>query len=330
MTGLFKKSSPVNIAYLLVYAVVLKIHTFLDPRIPVAAPTDGFLYHRLLELLAPFNERFSLIYPIVTLAFIFIQALSFNGFVNREKLLHRTSYLPAMSYILITSFFPEWWELSSALVVNTLLIWVMGALCKLYNHPAPKGLIFNTGMALGIASFFYFPAIAFYLLLFFALVSLRPFRVSDWMVGTLGVLTPYYFLFTTLFLINNWNPLTYLPSVSVAWPSFEQNAWSLTGIILLVLPFLVAVGYIQRNILRMLIQVRKLWGLMVVFLILTLLVPFVNMESSFRYWVLAALPFAAFHSYAYFYAGKKWMALVLHWVTVAFVVAQSIWIASGR
>lgn len=330
MTGLFKRSSPVNIAYLLVYALVLKIYTFLDPRVPTAEPTDGFMYHKLLEFLSPLNESFPLIYPIVTLGFILIQALGFNGFINREKLLHRPSYLPAMSYILITSIFPEWWELSSALVVNTLLIWVLGALCKLYNNPSPKGLIFNTGMVLGIASFFYFPAIAFYILLFFALVSLRPFRVSDWMVGTLGLLTPYYFLFTILFLINNWNPLTYLPSISVDWPVFTQNGWTISGILLLLIPFLVAVAYIQRNILRMLIQVRKLWGLLVVFLILTLLIPFVNMVPSLRYWVLAALPFAAFHSYAYFYATKKWIGLTLHWVTVAFVAALNIWVASGR
>lgn len=330
MTGLFKTSSPVNIVYLLVYALVLKIYTFLHPRIPVAEPTDGFMYHKLLEFLSPFNDSFPLIYPIVTLVFILIQALMFNSFVNHEKLLSRSSFLPAMSYVLITSFFPEWWELSSTLVVNTLLIWVLSALCKLYNNPSPKGLIFNTGMALGIASFFYFPAIAFYILLFFALVSLRPFRVSDWMVATLGVLTPYYFLFTMLFLVNNWNPLTYLPSIAIGWPEITHNNWKIAGILLLLIPFLIAVVYIQQNILRMLIQVRKIWGLLVVFLILTLLIPFVNMVPSFQYWVLAALPFAAFHSYAYFYATKKWISIVLHWITVAFVVALNIWVASGR
>jgi len=330
VTGLFKRSSPVNIAYLLLYALVLKIYTFLDPKVPVAQPTDGFMYQKLLDFLSPMNDSFPLIYPIIALVFIFVQALTFNSFVNTEKLLHRGSYLPAMSYILITSFFPEWWQLSSALLVNTLMIWLIGALCKLYNHPSPKGLIFNAGMVLGIASFFYFPAILFYLLLFYALVSLRPFRVSDWMVATLGVLTPYYFLFTILFLINNWNPLTYLPSISVDLPRFTQNYWSLSAILLLVIPFLIAIVLIQQNLLRMLIQVRKIWGLLLVYLVLSLIIPFINITPSFQYWMLAALPFAAFHSYTYFYATKKWLSLTLHWISVAFVIALNIWVSSGK
>ncbi len=330
MTGLFKSSSPVNIAYLLVYALVLKINTFLHPMVPVAEPTDGFMYHKFLEFLSPLNEGFPLIYPIVTLVLLLVQALTFNSLINNEKLLPRASYLPAMSYVLITSFFPEWWVLSSALVVNTLMVWVVSALCKLYNSSSPKGLIFNTGLVLGIASFFYFPAVAFYLLVFFALVSLRPFQVSDWMVATLGILTPYYFLFTILFLINNWNPLTYLPSIAVYLPQLTKSLWNIGAILLLLVPFFVAVVYIQQNILRMLIHVRKIWGLMVVFLVLSLLIPFINLVPTFQYWVLAALPFAAFHSYAYFYASKKWMSITLHWVTVAFVIALNIWVASGR
>ncbi|MBX3241976.1 MAG: hypothetical protein KIT80_13390 [Chitinophagaceae bacterium] len=329
MTGLFKKSSPVNIAYLLLYALVLKIYSFLNPQIPVAEPSDGFLYQKFLEFLSPLDERFPLIYPLIALILVFVQALAFNSFVNNEKLQHRASYLPAMSYILITCFFPEWWKLSSALVVNTLMVWIIGALCKLYNNPSPKGLIFNTGLILGLASFFYFPAIAFYVLLFFALVSLKPFRVSDWMVATLGVLTPYYFLFTILYLVNNWNPLTYLPSISVALPGLQQDMWTIGAILLLLIPFLIGVVYIQQNLLRMLIHVRKIWGLMIVYLILTLLIPFINYTPSQHYWILAALPFAAFHSYAYFYSTKKWLPLILHWITVAFIVALNIWVSGN-
>lgn len=330
MTGFFKKSTPVNIIYLLLYALLLKVYSFLHPHAPVAQPTDGFLYHWFINLLSPAGRSAPIIYPLIVLILTLTQAISFNNIINNEKLLHRPNYLPAMSYILITSLFPEWWQLSSTLLINTVLVWVWGTLCKLFNHPRPKTLVFNTAMMVGIASFFYFPAIGFAVLIFFALISMRPFHLSEWLIAILGILTPYYFLFAFLFLANNWNPLTYLPSVSVSLPRFQQDIWAWIAIVLMIVPFLISGFYIQRNILRMLIQVRKSWTLMLVYLLIALLVPFINFNSTFEYWILCALPFAAFHAYTYFYAEKKWVPLVIHWLLVAFIAGLNFWIPANK
>lgn len=330
MTGTFKTSSPVNIIYLLLYAFLLKIYSFLHPHIPVAQGTDGFLYHKILNFLSPAGNAAPIIYPLIVLVLTLTQALSFNSIINNEKLLSKPSYLPAMAYVLATALFPEWWQLSSSLVINTLLIAVLGILAKLFNSNNPKTHVFNAGMIVGVASFFYFPAIAFILLIFFGLMILRPFSLSEWLVAILGVFTPYYFLFGILFLMNNWNPLTYLPSISVSIPRFQQDLWATGGIALLIIPFLIGGYYIQKNILRMLVQVRKSWYLMLLFLVITLLVPFINFSSTFEYWILCALPFAAFHSSAYSYADKKWIAIGLHWLMVFFIVALNIWIPAAK
>ena len=171
MTGFFKKSTPVNIVYLLLYALLLKIYSFLHPHVPVAQPTDGFLYHWLLGVIGNTGKTAPIIYPFIVWVLTLTQAFTFNNFINNEKLLHRPSYLPAMSYILITSLFPEWWQLSSTLLINTLLVFIWATLCKLFNHLRPKTLVFNTAMMVGVASFFYFPAIGFAILIFFALIS---------------------------------------------------------------------------------------------------------------------------------------------------------------
>lgn len=330
MTGSFKTSSPVNVALLIAYAVVLKIYSFLHPHIPVAQATDGFLYNKLLQFLTPFGKTLPVIYPLIVLVLILSQAITFNNLINNQKLLPKPNYLPAMSYVLITALFPEWWQLSSTLIINSLLVWVWASLCNLFNNPKPKTLVFNTGMVVGLCSFLYFPAIAFSVLIFFALITLRPFHLSEWMVAILGILTPYYFLFAFLFLANNWNPLTYLPSVSVSFPKFQQDVWAWGAVVLLVIPFLISGFYIQGNILRMLIQVRKSWSLMLTYLIIALLIPFINFTSTFEYWILCALPFAAFHSYTFFYAEKKWLPVALHWLMVIFIVALNIWIPGSK
>ena len=209
--------------------------------------------------------------------------------------------------------------------INSLLFgYTMLAGCSIIRDLKPG---INAGLVIGIASFLYFPAIGFSILIFFALVTLRPFHLSEWLVGILGIVTPYYFLFAFLFLGNTSNPLTYLPSVSVSFPKFQQDIWAWGAIVLLIVPFLISGFYIQGNILRMLIQVRKSWSLMLFYLLITLLIPFVNFASTFEYWILCALPFAAFHGYTFFYAEKKWLPVALHWLFVAFALGLNIWIS---
>lgn len=330
MTGFFKTNSPINIGLLLVYAFVLKFYSFLHPHIPVAQPTDGFLYHKFLKLLLPAGNYAPIIYPAIVLVLVLSQAISFSNFINNQKLLPKPNFLPAMAYVLITSLFPEWWQLSSTLMVNSLLVGVWSMLSSLFNNPRPKTIVFNAGLLVGVVSFLYFPAIAFIILIFFALINMRPFQLSEWMIAIIGVLTPYYFLFAYLFLTRDWNPFTYLPSVSISLPRFQQDIWAWAAIVLMIIPFLFSGFYIQGNILRMLIQVRKSWGLMLTYLVISLFIPFINSTSTFDYWILCALPFAAFHAYTFFYIEKRWLAALMHWLFIAFILALNIWLPTVR
>jgi hypothetical protein len=239
-------------------------------------------------------------------------------------LIPKASFLPAMAYLLITALFPEWWQFSSTLLVNSLLVWVWARMSGLYNNNRAKLVLFNIGMVLGICSFFYFPSIALVVLMIFALIIMRPFNLAEWLVGLLGITTPYYFLFAYLYLTSQWDPARFIPSLSLTYPAFLQNIWAWGGMVLLILPFLISGFYIQGNILKMLIQVRKSWSLLLLYLLTSLLVPFINSSSTFEYWILCAPPFAAFHAYTFFYSNKKNFPLILHWIMVIFILALNV------
>jgi hypothetical protein len=70
----------------------------------------------------------------------------------------------------------------------------------------------------------------------------------------------------------------------------------------------------------MLIQIRKSWSLMLLYLLTALLVPFINASSTFEYWILSAMPLAAFHASAYFYPTRRWLPLLIHWSLFAFIL----------
>lgn len=322
MTGIFKANNPYNNFLLLFYAALLKLPMFLHPVIPQAQQTDGFLYKAFLNWLQPVAKGFPLIYPILTFILLYGQAVYFNKFVTDQRIMQRPNYLTGMSYLLITSLFTEWNILSSPLIINSLLIWVWAKMSGLYSNQKPKTVLFNIGMAIGVSTFFYFPSIAFAALIIFGLAITRPFKMAEWLIALLGIITPYYFLLGIVFLTDKWKGY-HFPGFAVSYPVFNQTHWAYAAIILVLVTSIIGVFFIQQNFRRQLIQARKSWNLTFLYLMVALFVPFVNATQSFSYWILCAVPLAAFAGATFFYPAKNWFPAALHWLMLAFVIVIS-------
>ena len=268
---------------------------FTQPHITERGTGDGILFRALLDYLHQHKSMGPVIYPILAFTLLYIQAIILSRFIAQHRMMNRPTYLPGMAYLLITSLFQEWNYFTAPLLVNTFLLFVLSALFRIYNQPEARGTIFNIGLALGLASFFYFPAITFIGWILLALMVMRPFRLNEWVLCLLGVTAPFYFYAVYLFIVGglNWDNL--LPPLTVHLPSLKQSAWMAGSVFLLTVPFLIGSYYVQDNLRKMLIQVRKGWSLVLLYLLVAILVPFVNNSDSFANWVMAAVPFAAFH-----------------------------------
>jgi Family of unknown function (DUF6427) len=320
LVGIFNNNNPFNLIVLFVYALVLRLPTILHPQLPYLEATDGFLYRGLLNLLSPYGAQNPWIYSVVSFALIFIQAILLANILNEQKLFPRATYVPAMAYILVTALFPEWQRLSSALIVNSFAIWIWGNTLRLYQSSRPKALLFNIGLGIGLASFFYFPAIALITLLLLGLIIIRPFRISEWAISLVGLMAPFYFFGAWLYLAGEFSWSKLFPSLSFKVPVMTMTWPVWISLLLLIIPFLLSGFYIQGNILRMLIQTRRTWSLMLLFLLFTLLIPLLNQSTNFSYWILSAVPFSSFHAYMYTAPRKKWLPLAFHWATVLFLL----------
>lgn len=319
MTGTFKANNSYNNFLLLLYGLLLKLPMFLHPYVPEAQQVDGFLYRAVLSAIKPVSAHFSLIFPVITFILLFSQAVYFNKLVNDLRIMQRPHYLTGMSYLLITSLFTEWNVLSSPLIINSILIWVWSKMSGLYSDPNPKTSLFNIGIAIGIGTFFYFPSIAFSALIIFGLAITRPFKLAEWLMALLGIITPYYFLLALVFLTDKWKGYKF-PGFAVTAPLFDQSTWAYLAIGIVVISFIIGIFYIQQNFRRQLIQARKTWNLTFLYLPVAVFVPFVNATHSFEYWILCAVPLSAFVAATFLYPAKKWFPTLLHWLMVAFVI----------
>ena len=298
---------------------------FLHPTIPVAQQTDGFLFKALLDKLSGINNSMPSIYPIISFLLLFTQAITFNKLANDHRLLQKPNYLTGMAYLLITSMFAEWNFLSASLIVNTMLIWVWANMSGLYNNKNAKSTLFNIGIGIGVSTFFYFPSIAFAILIIVGLILTRPFKLSEWVVALLGIVTPYYFIISYVFLTDSWQGYK-LPVFLVSLPNFYQSRYKLAAVILILIIAIVGLIYINKNFRRQLVQTRKSWNLVFLYFLVAVFIPFINATHNFQYWILCAVPLSAFIASAFLYPAKKWFPLLIHWLMVAFVLAFSYFI----
>ncbi len=322
MIGIFKQKATTNALLLFIYALVLKFPLFLHPFPPVLHTEDNYLYRFVLTALHSLFGEAALPYALLSFTILFSQATLLNSICNYHKMLPRSNYLPGMCYILVTSLLPDWGHFSAPLLINSLLIWCWYRMVALYNSNRPVSAIFNIGLFLGIATLLYIPAIAFLLLLFFALLIMRPFRVQEWFIGFIGFTSPYYFLILILYFVHQLHFSNLIPQIHFTFPAIPNSVWIIAAISMLVIPFIIGGIYVQNNLNKMLIHVRKSWSLLLAFLIVSVLVIIINKAGSYENWIVTAMPFAVFHSAAYYYPGNKFLVQVMHWVcfSVAVVV----------
>lgn len=310
MTGIFRTNNPYNNFLLLVYALVLRFPSFLRPDDPVTGSADGFLYTELIAVIKLLNTRH--LFAILSLILVFSQSLLLNNLTNRFRLMQRPNYLTGMSYLLIGSMFSEWFSFSSAMIAVSFFIWILYLLSDININPNPKSTIFNIGLLLSVTSFFYLPAIFFLILIFAGIAISRPFRLPEWIVALLALITPYYFLISILFLKDQ---LELPASINQALeaPVVEHWPWALSAMILIGIASMTGVYFVRQNMLRQIVQTRKNWSLIFLFAVLSVCIPFVNGNKAFTYWFMMAAPSSVLVAAAFLYPDRKWFRQVMHW-----------------
>jgi hypothetical protein len=318
--AIFKQKNPANLLILLIAGVFIKMPMFMKPHQAVLRPADGILFEGIINLFASTANSNPIFYPLLTFALLFIQAIILNRFINTQRMMTKPTYLPGLAYLLVTSLLPEWNYFSAPLLCNTILLFILSALFGIYNKPNVRGTIFNIGLALGVAGFLFISSLTFVIWILLALTVMRPFRLNEWLICLLGITTPFYFYAIYTVLSGSWSWQEFVPQINLGFPSLKQSAWLSGSVFLIMIPFLTGGYYVQENLRRMLINVRKGWSLLLLYLLAALLLPFVNSSDTFENWIMAMVPMAAFHGYTYFSSKWRIYPLILVWVTVAFIL----------
>jgi hypothetical protein len=294
------------------YFVIVK-HYFFGHCLPARVyEADGVFYTWLVNNLQKLPTNFAVVSTVIAQLLLLVQAFALNRFFNSFKLFNKASYVPAAIFLLITSFVEEWNTLSAALIASTIFFIAFVQLAKLATAQSPKILLYNICFFVGIAQLFYMYSASLLLVVLGIYIVNRSFNAKEFLVCIIGLLTPIYMLTSVQYLTNRLNWASSVPKIKFILPNLEHAQALLIAFI--VLAALCAIGIVtfigQSN--RLVVQVRNIWKLFILYLIVTALTPL--LYPSVGYWSLCALPLGAFCSIVFFTKKNTRLKNVLHWL----------------
>lgn len=192
---------------------------------------------------------------------LFLGAIVFNQFFNDSKFIDRPSFIPAYIYILVGTFYSDFLQLQPMLFANILFLLSLNQIFLSYSPGNAFKYIFNGGFLLTLAALFYFPFLLIIPAIPIILFSIRGFNWREWIVAFMGILTPFYLLFSYYYLSGQLLlklNFKLTPKVETFSQIIGQMNWmdytqALVIIILTVLAFL----RVQSNYLSSHIKTRK-------------------------------------------------------------------------
>jgi len=317
VVSFFKDKSPAAVFGLVI--VSIGIRAFFWKQLPtiVTSPDDGLIYYLLIRLFALHGSAIAVLYHLL----VVVQALRLNYALNDVRMFSKPAYTTALAYVLLTALLPSWNNLTSALVINSLLIWLIYRMIRLYNTQRPKTLVYNIGLITGGTILLYYPSFPLAFVAFFAVAFLRPFRPNEWIILLIGIITPLYFLAGWLFLNDKFYLIT--DSLKIFRLVIIRPANLLFTVITFSLAaFAIIVGIFmwQSNSGRMTIQARKVWSILFIMLILLLPTVYLMSDAWPNALLLATVPASVFVSNTFFYPKRNIGPALLFWLFVALIV----------
>ncbi len=320
---LFKAFTPQTLLILLIFSILLKLKylsiTSLSlPELQQGGSSSNWLMYSIQK---SFGVN-SIIYPILVIINLILQSLWINRIASEYKLFPQASFIPAATFIMVSSLFVEWNTLSAPMLATWPILFAINNMLRMSITSTPQKLLFNSGMFVALASLIYLPALLFALYLIWSLILLKSVRIKDIILILLGILTPVYFTIGLGYLLE-WNWIQSLPLIKVSIIPIKEiinNHKYLPSIITFVVLIILGIFRLNQMMDRMLESAKTAWwNLIIVFIFgfVIALFPFSNEHSS---WYFLLAPSSLLIASVWNCNEGKWLKIGTFWALIFFII----------
>ncbi|WP_410220358.1 beta-carotene 15,15'-monooxygenase [Pedobacter sp.] len=307
MINQFRNLNPINILFLAVYTLFMRIAIFLD--LPETLTFDFLEPYTQFFLKLPESSFSPLINIILAAIIVFIQALWFNRIINNHTLMPKPTYIPALIYITGSGLFLQFLVLSPPLICNFLVLLVIDKFLKLAKMPSAMGLMFDVGMIIAIGTLIYFPFIVLFAMLWLSLLLYRPFNWREWLSGIIGFLTIFFFIAVFYYLNDSlnrflaiWQPLTNkFPT------SLQINYKDYLVLIPVSIIIIMAALQLRENFFRSFISTRKAFQMLFFMFLISLISFYTKPGVTVSHFILCVPTGSVLIAYYFVSAQRRWI-----------------------
>jgi len=324
---LFRDKSLINVILLILLSIGVHIHQLWSPVTIGLNPSSGWLEDWIERFFTHLNP----VLLFIIFQFLLISvALRLNFLLDRLRLFPSSTYLPAVTLVLLSSLFPSWCFLSPALFSGHLLLWIFSRICILPQITPTGSALLNNGLLMGIAVICYHPLFMLALASLPAMGMVKRFRINEYLIFLLGFFLPYYFLLALTFLSDNLPAFfNQLPDFTPGWPMGVPDESGIASLILLFIGLFLGLVYWQRFNRRLLMQIRNYWSILLIFIIFLIPAPFLMNRNGLSSLWLLTIPLSAFFSSAFSVPRRLLLPNLLFWLLIAQSVVHN-WISMKK
>jgi hypothetical protein len=293
---------------LLAIAVLFSMAVFFDDAGYQPAEYQSPFYMLILNAVKKVSGSGYYFFYFVSLMLVFTQALMINRFVNNIKLFPKITYVPGLLYIICASLFKEYLFFSPALIVNTFVVLIVIQMFSVYKKATCYREVFDIGFLIGVCALIYFPSMAFLLLFFIGLSTLRPFIWREWVIGIIGVFVPFI-LAGTVYYWNDKLARFLLATFESVYSEFNveitagpELVW-IGGQMLIMLG--ISIYLLQNNFMKSPIQFRKFLTLMLWSIVILIFSALFLSNLTMSHFLILSAPLSIILSY-FFLSFRKW------------------------
>lgn len=294
------------------------------------SPTYSFLFDSFpmpfYRALASYLNRYPLWLNIASIALFIISGIYLLVLNNKYINLKSRSYLPILFFTLNSAAFLPIQRLNPALVSLFLVLLCIDHLFAIYQNPNPLDNLFRAGLAVGVATLFYSPAVTVIVWALLTLLVLRPFNLREWFVLIFAFIVPWLIYMLVLFIVNDdiLKPYhAFLTGIFTEWePAVDDKVfWFFGGF--LVVPFAVSLAGVFPRLAFQKIIIRRYYTVLLHLFIIGVLAFFIIPGVSYEIFYITAVP-SAFIVSSYFNDAKPnyWNELLLWMPIVGAIVVQ--------
>lgn len=275
----------------------------MPPR--VSNPTP--LAHLFIEFLATEGSAADFYWA---LGLILIQSILFGLIAEKNQLLYKNTYLPALFYGLISMLFPEQLELNPELIASFFLLIAVLSLFSTQGQRQALPALINAGFLGGLA-FLISPSTVIYVPVFFVgIFYLKPSRAIDFAQFLFGYLITLFTGFTLLYGLGASDIIQAYLDFPI-WQNGTAVVWTNVNFVylisLLLLVLVPTFFRLQQNFFRNTVRVRKLQGFLVVYLIFSVPYALFGSHTIQTAASVMALPASVFFTYFFLPDKRKWL-----------------------